>query len=161
MPGPSRLSAGRPRPPLIARTIYRFPLLIIFGWVLLALLVTLAVPSLERVSQEHSVSVNPKGAPAVRAMMRMGKDFKESDSYSSAMIVLEGHQPLDDEAHHYYAALIRDLQADRQHVQHVQDLWGDRITAAAAQSPDAEAVYAQLNLAGNQGTTLGDESLAT
>jgi RND superfamily putative drug exporter len=42
----------------------------------------------------------------------------------------------------------------------VQDLWGDRLTAAGAQSPDGKAVYVQLNLAGNQGTTLGDESLA-
>ena len=32
-------------------------------------------------------------------MMRMGKDFKESDSDSFAMIVLEGQQPLGDDAH--------------------------------------------------------------
>jgi putative drug exporter of the RND superfamily len=160
MPGPGRMSAKRSRPPLIARTIYRFPLLVILAWVALALLVTLAVPSLEHVGQEHSVSVSPKGAPSVRAMMRMGQDFKESDSDSSAMIVLESHQPLGDDAHDYYAGLIRQLRADPKHVQHVQDLWGDRLTAAAAQSPDEKAAYAQLNLAGNQGTTLGDESLA-
>ncbi len=35
----------------------------------------------------------------MQAMMRMGKDFKESDSDSSAMIVLEGQQPLGDDAH--------------------------------------------------------------
>ena len=34
--------------------------------------------------------------------MRMGKDFKESDSDSFAMIVLEGQQPLGDDAHKYY-----------------------------------------------------------
>ncbi|WP_156765545.1 MMPL family transporter, partial [Mycobacterium sp. 1245499.0] len=39
-------------------------------------------------------------------------------------------------------------------------LWGDRLTAAGAQSPDGKAVYVQLNLAGNQGTTLGQESVA-
>ena len=160
MPGPGRMSAEHSRPPLIARTIYRFPLLVILAWVSLALLVTLAVPSLEHVGEEHSVSVSPKGAPSVRAMMRMGEDFKESDSDSSAMLVLEGQQPLDDDAHDYYAGLIRMLRDDPKHVQHVQDLWGDRLTAAAALSPDAKAAYAQLNLAGNQGTTLGDESLA-
>jgi len=154
------MSAERFRPPLTARTIYRFPLLVILAWVLLALLVTLAVPSLEHVGQEHSVSVSPKGAPSVQAMMRMGQDFKESDSDSSAMIVLEAQQPLGDDAHDYYAGLVRELREDPQHVQHVQDLWGDRLTAAAAQSPDAKAAYAQINLAGNQGTTLGDESLA-
>ena len=44
--------------------------------------------------------------------------------------------------------------------EHVQDLWGDRLTAAGAQSPDGKAAYVQLNLAGNQGTTLGQESVA-
>ena len=52
------------------------------------------------------------------------------------------------------------LETTRQHVEHVQDLWGDRLTAAGAQSPDGKAVYVQLNLAGNQGTTLGQESVA-
>src|SRR6201996_2147010 len=160
MPGPGRMRAEHSRPPLIARTIYRFPLLVILAWVSLALLMTLAVPSLEHVGQEHSVSVSPQGAPSVRAMTRMGTDFKESDSDSSAMIVLEGQQPLGDDARDYYTRLVRELRHDPKHVQHVQDLWGDRLTATAAQSPDAKAAYVQLNLAGNQGTTLGDESLA-
>ena len=42
----------------------------------------------------------------------------------------------------------------------MQDLWGDRLTAAGVQSPDGKAAYVQLNLAGNQGTTLAQESVA-
>jgi putative drug exporter of the RND superfamily len=160
MPGAGRMSTQRSHPPSIARAIHRFPLLVILAWVVLTLIVTLAVPSLEHVGQKHSVSVSPEGAPSVQAMMRMGQDFKESDSDSSAMIVLEGQQPLGEDAHTFYAGLVRELRDDPKHVEHVQDLWGDRITAAGAQSPDGKAVYAQLNLAGNQGTTLGDESLA-
>ncbi|MGC1804078.1 MAG: RND family transporter, partial [Mycobacterium sp.] len=98
--------------------------------------------------------------PSVQAMMRMGKDFKESDSDSFAMIVLEGQQPLGGDAHQYYAGLVRELRGDPKHVEHVQDLWGDRLTAAGAQSADGKAAYVQLNLAGNQGTTLGQESVA-
>ncbi len=147
------------KPPFIARTIRKFSLLVILAWVALVLLVTLAIPSLERVGQEHSVPMSPKDAPSVQAMMRMGKDFKESDSDSFAMIVLEGQQPLADDAHTYYAGLVRDLKGDPKHVEHVQDLWGDRLTAAGAQSPDGKAVYVQLNLAGNQGTTLGEDSV--
>jgi RND superfamily putative drug exporter len=128
--------------------------------VALTLLVTFAVPSLERVGQQHSVSMSPKDAPAAQAMRRMGKDFKESDSDSFAMVVLEGQQPLGDDAHKYYAELVRELRDDRKHVEHVQDLWGNRLTAAGAQSADAKSAYVQLNLAGNQGTTLGDESVA-
>jgi RND superfamily putative drug exporter len=154
------MSTERPRPPFIARTIRRFSLLVILAWVALTLIVTLAVPSLERVGREHSVPLSPKDAPSMQAMTRMGKDFRESDSDSFAMIVLEGQQPLGEDAHAYYAGLVRALRDDPQHVEHVQDLWGDRLTAAGAQSADGKAAYVQLNLAGNQGTTLGQESVA-
>ena len=160
MTSEGRMSTGGPQPPFIARTIRRFSLFIILAWVALILIVTLAVPSLEQVGQEHSVSLSPPDAPSVQAMMRMGKDFKESDSDSFAMIVLEGQQPLGDDAHNYYAGLVRELRDDPKHVEHVQDLWGDRLTATGVQSPDGKAAYVQLNLAGNRGTTLGDESVA-
>ena len=39
----------------------------------------------------------------------MDEDFKESNSGSVAMIVLEGQQPLGDDAHRYYDRLIRQL----------------------------------------------------
>src|SRR5579875_1634356 len=154
------MSTEHARPPVIARTIHRFSVLVILGWVALTLLVTFAVPSLERVGQQHSVSMSPPDAPSVQAMVRMGKDFQESDSDSFAMIVLEGQQPLGEDAHKYYAELVRKLRDDTKHVQHVQDLWGDRLTEAGAQSPDGKAAYVQLNLAGNQGTPLGEESVA-
>ena len=154
------MSTDRPPVPFIARTIRRLSGLIILAWVALTLIVTLAVPSLERVGQEHSVPLSPLDAPSVQAMMRMGKVFKESDSDSFAMIVLEGQQRLGDDAHTYYAGLVRELRGDAKHVEHVQDLWGDRLAAAGVQSPDGKAAYVQLNLAGNQGTTLGQESVA-
>jgi putative drug exporter of the RND superfamily len=146
--------------PFVARTIRKAAILIILAWVALTLLVTFGVPRLEVVGAQHSVPLAPQDAPAVQAMQRMGKDFKESDSDSFAMLVLEGQQPLGDEAHAYYDRLIRELRADPTHVEHVQDLWADRLTAAGAQSPDSKAVYVQLNLAGNQGTTLGQDSIA-
>ena len=127
------MSTERPRPPFIARTIRRFSLFIILAWLALIVIANLAsvgwnwaaaIPSLEQVGEEHSVSLMPKDAPSVQAMTRMGKVFEESDSDSSAMIVLEGQQPLGDDAHQYYAGLIRELRDDPKHVEHVQDLVG-------------------------------------
>jgi len=154
------MSTERPRAPFVARTIRRLSVLVILAWIALVAVVNLAIPQLEQVGQAHSVQLSPKDAPSVLAMVRMGHDFKESDSDSFAMIVLEGQQPLSDDAHDYYADLVRRLRADTKHVEHVQDLWGDRVTASGAQSADNKAAYVQLNLAGNQGTTLGDESVA-
>ncbi|MGO9351578.1 MAG: RND family transporter [Mycobacterium sp.] len=154
------MSTAGPQTHFVARTIRRLSLLIILAWVALTLIATFAVPSLEQVGREHSVPLAPQDAASVQAMTRMGKVFKESDSDSFAMIVLEGQQRLGDDAHTYYDGLVRALRNDPRHVEHVQDLWGDRLTAAGAQSPDGEAVYVQLNLAGNQGTTPGQESVA-
>jgi putative drug exporter of the RND superfamily len=160
LPIEGRMSTESPRHPVIARTIRKFAPVVILAWVALTLLVTLGLPSLEQVGQGHTVSMSPPDAPSVEAMVRMGKDFKESDSDSFAMIVLEGQQPFGDDAHKYYAELVRELRNDPKHVEHVQDLWGDRLTAPGAQSADGKAAYVQLNLAGNQGTPLGNESVA-
>ena len=146
------------KPPFIARTIHRFSVPIILAWLAITVIVSVGVPSLEQVEKERSVSLSPKDAPSIKAMKRMGKDFKESDSDSVAMVVLEGQQPLGDNAHNYYDRLIRQLENDPKHVQHVQDLWGDPFTAGGAQSADGEAAYVQVNLAGDQGTSLANES---
>ncbi|WP_099246585.1 RND family transporter [Mycobacterium sp. shizuoka-1] len=146
--------------PLVARSIRALSPLIIVAWLAITVLVTFFVPWLETVGRDHSVPMAPQDAPAVMAMHQMGREFQESTSDSFAMLVMEGQQELGDEAHTYYDTLVRALKSDTTHVEHVQDLWGDRLTAAGAQSKDGKAVYIQLNLAGNQGTTLGQQSIA-
>jgi putative drug exporter of the RND superfamily len=143
----------------VARTIHRYSVFVILAWLAITVIVNVGVPPLEQVEKEHSVSLNPEDAPSFRAMKRMGEDFKESNSDNVAMIVLEGQQPLRDDAHRYYDRLIRQLQDDPKHVQHVQNFWGDPLTAGAAQSADDKAAYVQLDLAGTPGETLGNESV--
>ncbi|WP_156687083.1 MMPL/RND family transporter [Mycobacterium sp. Marseille-P9652] len=155
------MSTEQARRPLVARTIRRLSPIIVLAWVALTLTVTFAIPPLEQVGEEHSVPLAPQDAPSVRAMKDMGKAFRESDSDSFAMIVLEGQQPLGDDARTYYRRLVQELREDARHVEHVQDLWGDRLTSAGVQSPDGKAAYVQLNLAGDQGTTLAKESVAS
>ena len=145
--------------PLVARTIHRFPVPIILAWLAIIVTLGIGVPSLDQVEKEHSVSLNPNDAPSFKAAKRMTEDFKESDSGSSAMIVLEGQQPLGADAHQYYDRLIRQLQDDPKHVQHIQNFWGDELTRGAAESADGKAAYVQINLAGNPGQILGTESV--
>jgi putative drug exporter of the RND superfamily len=145
--------------PRVARTIRRFSALIILAWLAIAVIVTISVPPLEQVEREHAVSLTPQDAPSVQAMTRMGEVFKESNSQGVAVLILEGDQPLGDDAHRYYDSIIRQLKDDPTHVQHIQDFWGDPLTAGAAQSADGKAVYVQLNLAGQLGQALGNESV--
>jgi RND superfamily putative drug exporter len=145
--------------PLLARTIHRLSVPIILFWVGMAVVFSLLVPSLEVVGQERSVSLSPTDAPSFQAMKHIGHAFNEGETDSSAMIVLEGNQPLGDDAHKYYDAMIRKLREDRAHVLSVQDFWGDPLTAAGAQSNDGKAATVQVNLAGNQGEPLANESV--
>ncbi|ORB50052.1 hypothetical protein BST43_22605 [Mycobacteroides saopaulense] len=135
---------GRPR--FLARTIRRLSIPIILGWLAIAVILSISVPSLEQVEKEHAVAMNPDAAPSFQATQRMGKLFDESNSSIVAMIVVEGQQPLGDDTHRYYDDLIRQLKADATHVQHVQDFWGDQMTQAAAQSLDGKATYVQVAL---------------
>ncbi|ORB50053.1 hypothetical protein BST43_22610 [Mycobacteroides saopaulense] len=147
------------RPPFAAGLIRKLSVPIIVGWLMVVAIVTFAVPSLEQVGRESSVSLVPQAAPSFQAMQRMGAVFGESNSDSVAMVVLEGQQPLGDDAHAYYDGLVRQLRADTTHVQHVQDYWGDPLTATGVQSADGKSVYVQLNLAGNQGQALANKSV--
>ena len=145
--------------PMIPRFIRLFSVPILLGWLALTVIVNVVVPQLEVVGEAHAVSLAPNDAPSLQAMQRIGKDFKEFDSNSSAMIVLEGDQPLGDAAHKFYDGLIDKLEADKKHVEHIQDFWGDPLTASGAQSADGKAAYVQVYLAGNQGESLANESV--
>ena len=145
--------------PFIARTIHRFSVLIILAWLAIAVVFAVAVPPLELVERAHSVSLTPVDAPSIQAMMRMGEVFEEANSESMAVLVLEGEQPLGDDAHRYYDDVIRQLKDDPAHVQHIQDFWGDPLTAGAAQSADGKAAYAQVALSGRLGQAVANESV--
>src|SRR6201984_332730 len=147
------------RRPFFAHAMRVFAVPIILGWVAFAVIVSTIAPSLEVVGETHSSPMAPKDAPSRKSMMLMGHNFKEFDSNSTVMIVVEGQQPLGPDAHHYYDSIIAKLRQDPQHIQHIQNFWGDRLTAAGVQSADAKGAYVMLNLAGEQGTTLANESV--
>ncbi|MBV6358651.1 MMPL/RND family transporter [Mycobacteroides chelonae] len=141
------------------RFVRRFAIPIVLAWLLLTVAVNLLVPPIESVARDHAVTMSPRDAPAMMAARHIGEKYHESDSDSMAMIVLESDNPLDASAHHYYDNLVRALRTDTGHVQHVQDVWGDPLTASGVQSRNGHAAYVQLNLAGDQGSTLGNKSV--
>ena len=143
----------------IALWIRRLAVPIILAWIVVIALLNVVVPQLEKVGQMRSVSMSPENAPSTIAMKEVGHVFDEFKSNSSVMVVLEGDQPLGDSAHQYYDDLVKKMEADTKHVEHVQDFWGDTLTASGAQSPDGKASYVQVYLAGNQGEALANESV--
>jgi RND superfamily putative drug exporter len=153
------MSDAHQAPSKIARFIRVFAVPIILGWLALLVVTNVAVPSLEEVGAAHTVSMNAKDAPSMMSMEKIGSTFQEFTSDSNAMIVLEGAQPLGADAHAFYDGLIKKLEADTSHVEHIQDFWGDPLTAAGAQSNDGKAAYVQVYLHGNMGETLANDSV--
>ena len=145
--------------PVIAHSLRILAVPIILFWIAVTVLVNVIAPQLEVVGEAHAAPMAPEDAPSMVAMKRMGANFKEFDSNSTVMIVVEGQQPLGPDAHRYYDEIIRKLREDPKHIQHIQDFWGDTLTAAGAQSSDGKASYVMLNLAGEQGQTLANEGV--
>jgi putative drug exporter of the RND superfamily len=149
------------RRPVIARLIRVLSIPIILLWLLAAVFLGLLSPSLDAVGDKHSVSLSPHDSQAFQSMMNIGAVFKQFDSDSTAMIVLEGQNKLGDSAHQFYNQIVAKLTADHTHVENVQDFWSDPLTAAGAQSPDGKAAYVQVFLVGAQGTTPSHEAVAS
>jgi RND superfamily putative drug exporter len=147
-------------PPLIARTIRLLAVPIILGWIALTVVLNVIAPQLEKVGAAHSVPMTAKDAPSTIAMLHIGKDFQQFDSDTTAMVLLEGQDKLGDDAHRFYDKLIDKLSQDTTHIEHINNFWGDPLTAAASQSADAKSAYVQLNLRGDQGGTEANESVA-
>ena len=155
----SQISTEPTHRPFIPHFLRLFSVPIILAWVFIAVIVNVIAPKLEVVGEAHSAPMAPIDAPSNQAMIRLGHNFKEFDSNSSIMMIVEGQQPLGEDAHRYYDALVRKLRQDHQHIQHIQDFWSDRFTAAGVQSADAKAAYVMMNIAGNQGTTVANKSV--
>jgi len=153
-------AVGLPHMPIFARSVHKLAVPILLFWIGLVVVLSVFVPPLDRVAKQHQVSMSPQDAPSLHAMKRVGKVFNEFNSDSATMIVLEGDKPLGDDAHHFYDQIIQKLEQDKKHVQHVQDFWGDPLTAAGSQSSDGKAAYVQVYLADNQGESLASESVA-
>ena len=149
-----------PRRAIVPRLIRVLSIPIIVFWVLVAVGLGLLAPSLDAVADKHSVSLAPQNSPAFHGMMNIGHVFKQFDSDSTAMVVLEGQDKLGDSAHVFYNQIVAKLHADRGHVENIQDFWSDPLTAAGSQSPDGKAAYVQVFLVGAQGTGPSKKSVA-
>ncbi|WP_431232449.1 RND family transporter [Mycolicibacterium psychrotolerans] len=147
------------RRPHIAQWVRWLSVPIILGWLALTVVTNIVVPQVEVVGQMQSVPMTAMDAPSSVAMSTIGNTFQEFKSNTSVMIVLESDQPLGDAAHQYYNEIVKKLDADKKHVEHIQDFWSDPLTAAGSQSSDGKSAYVQAYLAGNMGEGLANESV--
>ena len=135
--------------PHIAQWVRWLSVPIILGWLALTVVTNIVVPQVEVVGQAQSVPMAATDAPSSIAMSTIGTTFQEFKSNTSVMIVLESDQPLGDAAHQYYNEIVKKLEADKKHVEHIQDFWSDPLTAAGSQSADGK-IRLRAGLSGRQ-----------
>jgi RND superfamily putative drug exporter len=75
-------SEARIERPFIARMIHTFALPIILFWLVVVVMLSVFVPSLEVVGQQRSVSLSPKDAPSLVALKRIGHLLDEGETDS-------------------------------------------------------------------------------
>ncbi|MFD3704499.1 RND family transporter [Nocardia sp. NPDC058658] len=136
----------------LGRTVGKHPLLVIGIWIAVAGILNIAVPQVSTVASSHSADFIPRDAPAVRALQNMGVTFHESTSSGSAYVVLHRESGLTDADRAYYATLVDALRRDTAHVQSVQDLWSDPVSAPVAMSADKTTVNVLIRVVGDAGT---------
>ena len=138
------MSTQHGTPARFPQLIRRLAIPIAIFWLALAASSNALIPPLEEVGRVHNVAQSSKDAPSLIASKRVGTVFGEYDSDSLVTLVLEGDQPLGDDAHRFGDVLVERIRADTEHVQHVQYFWGDPLTAAGAQSSDGKAALIQV-----------------
>ncbi|BDD83121.1 putative membrane protein MmpL [Tsukamurella pulmonis] len=146
---------GRSR---FARFLYACSLPVIGVWLVLAGVLNLTVPQLESTVTAHAQSFLPDEASSVQALVKMGKYFGGGGSNNFVYVLLEGDEPLGDDARTYYNGLLTRLTADTEHVGSAMDLWSNADLAPVAESRDGKVAYVLVNLTGNMGTALAMES---
>lgn len=153
------MSTHSTQKPFFARTIRKFSILVVLAWAAFTVVINTVVPQLEPVTDANQGPLVPLDAPSSRALIHIGESFQESDSNSLAMVILEGDHKLNDADHKFYDVLANKLESDKKHVQYVMNLWGQGTTAAGVQSSDGQAAYTLVRVAGDQGSTVSDESI--
>jgi RND superfamily putative drug exporter len=142
------------------RSIERWSVLIVAGWVAAAGLANLVVPQLESVVASHSRPFLPAASPSQAAASQSAKLFGISPGDNVNYVVLHRDRPLEPNDRKYYDALVAALRGDTRHVDAVTDLWSSPLTAFAAQSQDRSAVDVMLQLSGALGTSKANSSVA-
>ncbi|MBV8182823.1 MAG: MMPL family transporter, partial [Mycobacterium sp.] len=130
-------------------------------WVVIAALVTVFVPSLEKTVAANAQALVPRDSPSSQDAVVEGRAFHESDYTSAAIILLETDgRKLGEQDHQYYDELVRQLLRDKEHVQSLLNLWGKPVTKSGQQSADAEAATLTVRPAGDTGEASASHSIA-
>ncbi|WP_280830500.1 MMPL/RND family transporter [Mycolicibacterium frederiksbergense] len=142
----------------LGRLVIQRPLTIIVGWLLLALSLWLAVPSLMEVAQKNPPDFLPADAPVLVAGQKMKDAFHEADAGNFAVVVLSNENGLTTADEDTYRNLVAQLKANSASVTSTQNFVDIPELREAMTSKDQKAWTLPMSMSGTMGTGPGQEA---
>ncbi len=144
----------------LGRVVVRWPLLVIVFWIALAVALFVLLPPLAKIAGEKPPEFLPSDAPVLVANNAMIKEFNESDSQNSLLVVLSNDNGLGPAEEAVYRKLVDNLRADHAVVM-LQDFISTPALRDVVTSKDHKAWYLPVGLAGEIATPAASESPPT
>lgn len=142
----------------IGSVVVRRPLIVITLWIALAVALFLLLPPLATIAGEKPPEFLPSDAPVLVANKAMIKEFNESDSQNSLLVVLSNDNGLGPGEEAVYRKLVDNLRADHRAVVMLQDFITTPALRDVVTSKDHKAWYLPVGLAGELATPAAAES---
>ncbi len=136
----------------LAAFIVRWPWVVIGCWIVVAVALPQAVPSLTEMTQRHPVAMLPADAPSTAAVREMSAAFGESGSENVLLVVLTNPDGLTPGDEAVYRLLVDRLHSDTRDVVMVQDFLSAPSLREMLASDDGKAWILPVGIAGELGS---------
>ena len=130
----------------------RWPWLVIVLWIVTAVFLPMAFPTLNEMVQRRPVAILPADAPSTVTAREMTEAFQESGSENVALIVLTNEQGLGPADEDTYRKLVGALRADTGNVVMLQDFITTPPLREVLTSKDNQAWIVPIGVAGDIGS---------
>lgn len=127
-------------------------------WVLLAGVLNVFVPQVEVTVAKNSAPFISNDLPAVNALREMADDFDVPHSTAIASLVIESEHRIGPAEQDYYRQVVDRLNADREDVAYLIDVYGNPAIGEVGQSPDGKAIVLTVAGVGDVGSARAHES---
>ncbi len=139
----------------LGNLVTRRPLVVIGFWIVLAAVVSLALPPLAVVIGQKQAAIMPNDAPVMVATRQMVEAFHDKGTDNVVLVVLTDDKGLSPADENTYRTLVDKLHHDAANVVSLQDFLSSPEVRKVLSSEDNKAWYLPISLAGHAGSAEG------
>ena len=146
--------------PRLGKLVTRQPIVVIGFWIVLAAVLSLALPPLAVVIGQKQAAIMPDDAPVMVATRQMIEAFHDKGTDNVVLVVLTDDKGLSPADENTYRTLVDKLHHDSANVVSLQDFLSSPEVRKVLSSQDNKAWYLPISLAGHAGSAEGAVAFA-